>query len=275
MWRKRNWHSPTQAGWLGQEFKSTAFGIAQNLNGDGVLGLSVMTTDIGEIEITTTDLPEGGIGTVSPRLTNIGVSYSQKFTSTISGGVLVRVHSESITNVRSQGIAVDAGIQYTETSNKKDKLKKNDIKFGISLKNVGPDATFEGDGLSFKALNPINEQQQTYQSRSAQYGLPTLINIGASYDFRLDATNETFFHRLTPVLTFTSHAFSRNQFTGGVEYAYKKVFMLRGAYAYEQGILDAAQRTNALTGLMAGFSLQLPLGADSDNVFGIDYSYRT
>ena len=125
--------------WLvGTGVQINSFGIAQNLNGDGVLGLSVMTTDIGEIEITTTDLPEGGIGTVSPRLTNIGVSYSQKFTSTISGGVLVRVHSEAITNVRSQGIAIDAGIQYTETSNKKDKLKKNDIKFGISLKNVGP-----------------------------------------------------------------------------------------------------------------------------------------
>lgn len=262
--------------WLvGSDISVNSFGIAQSLGSEGVLGLSVMSTNIGEIEITTVDQPEGGVGSVSPRLTNLGIAYAKKFTHSISGGVLVRIHSENIPNATTQGMAIDAGIRYTETSNKKDKLKKDDIKFGISLKNVGPDVSFKGDGLGFKVLNPSNDQEQTLLFRSQRFGLPTLINIGASYDFRLDATEETYFHRLTPALNFTSNAFSRNQITAGMEYSFKSLFTLRGGYAYEDEGLNSETTTNAYTGLTAGFSLDLPLSKEKDNgVFAIDYSFR-
>jgi hypothetical protein len=262
--------------WLsGSGISINTFGIAQSLAGEGVLSLSVMTTSMGEIEITTVDQPEGGLGSVNPRLTNIGVGYAKRFTESISGGVLVRIHSESIANAGAQGVAIDAGIQYTETSNKLDKLKQNDIKFGISMKNVGPDVSFSGDGLGFKILNPANDQEQTMIFRSQRYGLPTLINISASYDFRMDASDETYNHRLTPALTFTSNAFTRNQITGGLEYSFKSLFALRGGYAFEEGGLDINERTTAYTGLSAGFSLDLPLSKEEDaGKFGIDYSFR-
>jgi len=262
--------------WLvGSDITINSFGIAQSLGSEGVLGLSVMTTNIGEIEITTVDQPEGGLGSVSPRLTNLGIAYAKRFTHSISGGVLVRIHSENIPNATTQGLAIDAGIRYTETSDKKDKLKTDDIKFGISLKNVGPDVSFTGDGLGFKVLNPSNDQEQTLLFRSQRFGLPTLINIGASYDFRLDATQETYFHRLTPALNFTSNAFSRNQLTAGLEYCYKDIFTLRGGYAYEDEGQSIETSTNAYTGLTAGFSLDLPLSKNDDaGVFAIDYSYR-
>jgi len=230
---------------------------------------------MGEIEITTTEQPEGGLGSIDPRLINLGIAYAKRFTESISGGVLVRIHSESIPNATAQGVAIDAGIRYTETSNKSDKLKTDDIKFGISLKNVGPDVQYNGDGLGFKAINPSNDQEQTLLFRSQRYGLPTLINFGASYDFRLDATSETYFHRLTPALNFTSNAFSRNQLTAGMEYSFKDIFALRAGYAYEDFSFEYDERTSAYTGLSAGFSLDLPLSKDKDNgVFAIDYSYR-
>lgn len=263
--------------WLvGSGIGINSFGIAQTIGSEGVLGLSVMTTSLGEIDITTVDQPEGGLGSVNPRLTNLGIAYAKRFTYSISGGVLVRIHSESIPNAGSQGVAIDAGIRYTETSDKSDKLKKDDIKFGISLKNVGPDVQFAGDGLGFKVLNPTNDQEQTLAFRSQRYGLPTLINIGGSYDFRLDRTKESYFHRLTTALTFTSNAFSRNQLTAGLEYCFKNLFTLRGGYAFEEDGFDLETRTTAYTGLAGGFSLDLPLSKDKDNgTFAIDYSYRT
>lgn len=261
--------------WLvGTDVSINSFGIAQTLGGEGVLGIAIMTTDVGEIDVTTVSQPEGGVGTFSPRLNNITLAYAKRFTESISGGVLVKVHSESIANVKTQGVAIDAGIQYTETLNKKDKLKKNDIKFGISLKNVGPDSKFAGDGLSFKANLPENDQAQTFNQRAAKYGLPTLINIGMSYDMRLDKSKETYFHRLTPALTFTSHAYARNQFTLGFEYGYKDVLMLRAGYAYEDQGIDYDTRTNAYTGLAAGFTYLLPLNKEKGSKFGLDYAFQ-
>lgn len=261
--------------WLvGSGISLNSFGFAQSLGGEGVLALSVMTTNLGEIDVTTVEQPEGGLGTVNPRMTNIGLAYAKRFTTTICGGVLVRVHSEAIPNAKTSGIAIDAGIQYTETSDKSDKLKKDDIKFGISMKNVGPDAQYGGDGLTFKALNPNSGVEQSYLLRSASYGLPTLINIGASYDFRLDKTRETYNHRLTTALNFTSNAYSRNQFTTGLEYGFKGIFMMRAAYAYEEGINNYDERKSAYNGLMGGFSIDLPMSKGGSNIFGVDYSYR-
>lgn len=262
--------------WLrGTDININSFGLAQKVGEDGVLGLSLTSFDLGNIPITTVEQPDGGLGTYSPRFSNLGVAYSKKFTNSISGGVLVRVFSEVITNVKAQGIALDAGIQYTETSDKKDKLKKDDIKFGVSLKNVGPDARYYGDGLAFKATNGVNGQEQTFALRAAKFNLPTLINIGASYDFRLDETKETYFNRLTTALNFTSNAFARNQLTAGLEYGYKDMLMLRVGYAYEDGITDYDTRTNVYTGISAGFTFEVPVNKKkNNNTFGFDYSYR-
>lgn len=262
--------------WLGGTGVSmNSFGFAQPIGAsEGVLGFSLTTVDIGEIEITTTELPEGGVGTVNPRLTNLALAYSKKFTAAIAGGVLVRVHNENIPNAKTTGVAIDAGISYYATADKKDPLKKDDIKFGISLKNVGPDTRFGGDGLSFKATNNQNKQEMTFNQRSQGFGLPTLINIGGSYDFRLDNTKESYYHRLTTALNFTSYAYQRNQFTLGAEYAFKNTFMFRAGYAFEDGGFNYDTRTSVHPGLSAGLSYEFALGKEGTSKFAIDYSFR-
>ena len=123
-------------------------------------------------------------------------------------------------------------------------------------------------------LDPLTGVERTVSQRSASFNLPALISIGASYDVRLDKTEDTYFHRLTPALSFTNNAFAQNQFTAGLEYAYKDMFMLRGGYAYEKGILDYETRTNAFTGIMGGFTFEVPVKAGSGTTFALDYSYR-
>ncbi|HBN03000.1 MAG TPA: hypothetical protein DD396_03055 [Bacteroidetes bacterium] len=265
---------------LGSDININTFGFAQNLGGNGVLGFSVMSYDLGDIPITTNEQPDGGIGTYKPRFTNLSAAYSKQFTREISGGVGFKIFSESITNVKAQGLGLDAGIQYITTlrSNPKDKgynkMKKNDVKFGVSLKNIGPDAAYSGDGLSVKRTDPETDQQATVSQRAASFNLPTLMNISASYDVRLDKNNETYFHRFTPAFTFTNNAFSANQFTIGAEYGYKKMLQLRAGYGYEKGILNYDTRTNAFTGITGGFTFEVPVSKDSETTFGLDYAYR-
>ena len=271
----------SRTAWLtGSDININTFGFAQDLGGNGVLGVSIMSYDIGDIPITTNDQPDGGIGTYKPRFTNISAAFSKRFTQEISGGVGFKVFSESITNVKAQGVGIDAGIQYITTlrsdpkSKGYNKLKENDVKFGVSLKNIGPDARYSGDGLSVKLQNPITDIESTVNQRAAKFNLPTLMNISASYDMRLDKTEETYFHRLTPAFTFTNNAFSSNQFTLGAEYGYKSMFQLRAGYAYEDGITSYETRTNAFTGVMGGFTFEVPVKKDSETTFGLDYSYR-
>ena len=120
----------------------SSFGLAQKIGESATLGFAVMSMNFGEIEITTVDLPDGGIGTFSPRFMNIAVSYSKIFSNSIYGGVTIKMISEQISNLSANGVALDAGIQYVTG-------KSDNLKFGVALKNIGPRMSFKGDGLSF------------------------------------------------------------------------------------------------------------------------------
>jgi len=95
----------SRTSWLmGSDISINTFGFAQNIGGSGGLGVSIMSYDMGEIPITTYAQPDGGIGTYKPRFTNITAAYSKRFTQEISGGIGVKVFSESITNAKAQGV---------------------------------------------------------------------------------------------------------------------------------------------------------------------------
>tara|TARA_B100000401_G_C52812324_1_gene724528 strand:- start:2758 stop:3846 length:1089 start_codon:yes stop_codon:yes gene_type:complete len=236
----------------------SSFGFSQKIGESGVLGLSIMSMDFGEIEITTVDLPDGGIGTYSPRYMNIGFSYARIFSNSIYGGATIKMISEQISNVGANGLAIDAGIQYITG-------EKDNLKFGISLKNVGPRMSFTGDGLSFRQyVDPTYEM--TVEQRSSEFELPALLNIGVSYDVNILR------HRLTGAGTFTSNSFQKDQYRLGCEYSYKDIFMIRTGYTYEEGIRDPSTRTTALRGPSGGFTVELPMR--NGTTFGLDYSYR-
>jgi len=260
----------TRTSWLvGTDIHVASFGFSQKVGATGVLGLGIMSMNFGDIDITTTELPEGGIGTYSPQFINLGLSYAKSFSDNIYGGINLKVVSESISDVSARGIALDAGIQYVTG-------KYDHVKFGIALKNVGPRMVFQGDGLSFKAPLPNgNSGTMVVEQRSAPFELPSLVNIGGAYDLYLskDSANMKS-HRITIAANFTSNSFSKDEYRLGVEYGFKQFLMVRLGYNYEKGILDKDNRTTALTGPCAGFTLELPFGK-SGSSFALDYSYRT
>jgi hypothetical protein len=256
--------------WLqGTGISFNTFGFSQSLGQKGgVLGFNVMSIDFGDIPITTTSLPEGGTGTFSPQYINGSLSYAKVFSNSIYGGITARVISESIADVGAIGVSFDAGIQYV-TGPLADPTK---VKFGISLRNIGSPMTFGGDGLSFRGNAPQGNYSMTVEQRAQGYELPSLLNIGGSYDFKFGPSGKPS-HRLTVAGNFTSHSFSQDQFGAGLEYSFKEMFMVRGGYNYQAGLTDPDKRVSALTGMSAGVTFEVPLKQNGPSL-GIDYSYR-
>jgi hypothetical protein len=250
--------------WLkGSGVNLNAFGLTQKVGETSVIGLSVMTMSFGDIPITTVDLPDGGVGSYTPTLSTIGISYAKMFSNSIYGGLTVKVISEKISNLSATGIAIDAGIQYITGENE-------NIMFGISLKNVGPRMKYSGDGLSYRVLmNSWSSVQSTIHQRSAEFELPTSLNIGVAYDAKLAER-----HHLIIAASFVSNSFSKDQYSLGLEYRMMEYLMLRGAYTYEKGITKKADRTSVLTGPSAGLTVQVPFNKAKTSTFAIDYSYR-
>lgn len=248
--------------WLsGSDININAAGLAVKAGDSGVFGLSLMTIDFGDINITTAENPEGGVGTYSPQWLNLGISYARIFSNSIHGGITLRSVTESIGDVRASGLAVDAGIQYVTGP-------KENIHFGISLRNVGTPLRFTGDGLAFSATAPAGEYPITASQRSEDYELPSLLHIGGAYDFNFGSL-----HKLTLLGNFTSNSFSQDQFGVGIEYGLKELFALRAGYRYETDITSADKSLNLYTGPSAGFSAGLPLG-NAGTRLGIDYAFR-
>jgi hypothetical protein len=257
--------------WLkGTNININAFGLTQHVGTTGAIGLAIMAMDFGDIPITTTESPEGGLGTFSPQFINIALSYAKGFSDNIYGGMAVKVITEKTASVSARGVALDAGIQYVTGKN-------NQLKFGISLKNVGPTMKFGGDGLGFQVQVPASTNgasPMTVEQRAATFELPSLLNIGAGYDFYLKKDSTSLkTHRITVMATFTSNSFEKDQYKLGVEYGWKNMLMVRVGYTYEQGLWNTDTRTTVFTGPSAGFSVEIPFGKKK-STFAIDYSYR-
>jgi hypothetical protein len=269
--------------WLaGTGININAFGLSQKVGESGVLSLSFMNMDFGEIDITTVDLPEGGIGTFHPSYTVIGIAYAKEFSNSIYGGMNLKVVNEKIANLGATGVCVDAGIQYLTGLgvNKLGKKIRDNLHLGISLKNWGPTMRYSGDGLSFRGNVPPNDVVMTVLSRSADFELPALITIGAMIDFHLGTKVDTAAskissdYRLSFAANFTSNSFTKDQYHAGLEFAFREMIMLRGGFVYEKGLFDYDTRTTAFTGPTAGVSIQIPMNKEKGSTFAIDYSYR-
>lgn len=247
----------------GADMALNALGFAQRI-GRGAFGLSIVSLSLGDLRLTTADTPEGSAATFSPAFFNMSLSYAHLFENRVSVGVAAKFVSESIPNAGASAVALDAGVQYVTGEN-------DNFKFGISLRNVGGKMRFKGEGLGVKnnSTNPTFDYPITFYQRSAEYELPSQLNIGAAYDWLLGRSN-----RLSLVGTFTSNAFARDQVGGGLEFFVGKMFVLRGAYKIEFDAPRGSTQTTLDNGLSAGFTFSTPFKKDGETRLSVDYAYR-
>jgi len=251
--------------WMGSAGISlNSAGIAQKISESDVIAVSIQSMNFGDIAITTVNNPEGNIGFFSPRMNVFNIGYARTFSSSIYGGINIKVISESISNLRATGMAIDAGIRYVTG-------EQDQIKFGITLRNVGPVMKYKGDGLANQVDYISTGVTATLEQRSATYELPSLLAIGGSYDFILNEQN-----KLNVSVGFTANSFQSDQYRLGLDYGMttdKVAFNIRGGFVYEKNLFDVENRSNALIGPSAGFSVDALVG-ENKTALGIEYAAR-
>lgn len=252
--------------WMGSNagISFNSAGFSQRISESDVIAVSVQSMNFGDIPITTVANPEGEIGFFSPRASIFNIGYARAFSASIYGGINFKVISENISNLKATGMAMDAGIRYVTG-------EKDHIKFGITLKNVGPVMRYKGDGLAQQATYLSTEYVASLEERSGAFEMPSLLGIGGSYDFIFDDKN-----KLTMALGFTANSFSNDQYRIGFDYgmvAEKLAFNLRAGFVYEKNLFSAENRSNALVGPTAGFSVDALVGKNK-SALGIEYTTR-
>jgi hypothetical protein len=249
--------------------KVNSLGFASKVGEASTIALTYTGFNFGDIPLTTVDNPEGFGTTFSPRYSLLGLAYARTFSNSIYGGIQLKVINESIANAKATGVSIDAGIKYVTG-------EKDQIKFGINLKNVGPPMSYSGDGFSvtstLPAVTPVNDFIGTTETRSAKFELPSQVNIAFSYDFLFGETG-----KLTAAGCYTSNSFSKDNYRLGFEYIHtikKAVFGLRAGYAYEKGITKLIDRTSAFVGPAAGLSVDFGKDSKASTLIGIDYTFQ-
>jgi len=255
----------------GTGISMNALGLSQKMGENGAFGISIMSLDFGDIPVTTTTQPDGTGTTFSPSWFNIGFGYSHTFENKVSVGILFRGVFESTSDISASGIGIDAGVQYVTGP-------KDNFKFGIAIRNVGTRLKFGGEALSQQVVRSTNDNPDgtniTVRVRVEDFELPSLLNMGISYD--LYPSDD---YRFRVLANFTANSFSRDQIGGGVEFAMKEMFFIRGGYNLEFGqTLDDAGneiQESIYDGLSMGVGIEAPFKKGKPTKFGIDYAYRS
>lgn len=231
------------------------FGVAQRF-GNNNIALAVSTWDYGDIPLTTEAQPELDPDlTFSASVTTVGLTLARQFTDRISAGITAKALGRRIADINSNGIAFDAGMTYV--------VGESGLRFGVSLKNFGPQMTFSGNGLIYpiQGASPAGDVTVTGEILDAPSELPSLLNFGAAYTRQFAGDLSATF-----LANFRSNSYDLDQYAAGLEVGYQNLFFVRGG-------VDLRSETEVsaweVWNVGAGVNLNMV-----GNGLAVDYAYR-
>jgi len=194
-------------------------GVAGCLGDLGSIAFFMKSFDIGDIEQTTVNDPDGNGVFYSPSLYTFGISYSKLVTDRVSVGVNLKMINESIMSTSTTGFAVDFGVQYAFTDN---------FHIGVVVNNVGGNMKYDGQDLQTKTNLPGSypgSTTATYTAVTEEFQIPSYYELSLAYKFNLDAANG-----LALGGVFRNNNNLEDEMRFGLEYDYSRMFYLRGGY---------------------------------------------
>jgi hypothetical protein len=205
------------------------FGVAQRV-GASNLAFTISSWDFGEIPRTTEVSPEITEFTFSPSFVQFGVSFARQLTDRIAAGATLKLLNEDIDLVSATGIAIDAGMSYN--------VGETGLRFGVALKNFGPQMSYSGDGLTQQVNLPGAPPNATTQAVSIEaegFELPAVLNFGVSYTRELAQDVN-----VGLLGNYRSNSFAQDQFSGGLELDFRNLLYVRGSYELQEDMDQTA-----------------------------------
>lgn len=216
----------------------------------GVTGIHVLAMNYGEFD-ETTEQAQGRTGrTFSAYSLTVGGSYSQYMNDNLSIGGTLKFVYEKIENTSASGLAFDVGTLY--------ETPFDQIKFGVSVTNVGTKMQIRGNGLITNCdLDEGSEGnvETDCNLTTQKYDLPLMLRVGLAWDaFQTD--------NLRATLTIDGNNPSNNVQSlsiGGEISLLDDLVQLRGGIPY-LGQDDRTETFNAGIGIKYQVDSKLGLG---------------
>lgn len=233
--------------------------VSGRLGDLGSFGLSFRSLNIGTINITTMDQPDGNGQQFSPSYFIIGLTYSKQLTDRISIGTNFNLISENIDKVSASGFGFDFGVEYNNL------FDVQGFAVGVVVKNLGPSMTFGGNGTFVLGNDPSSSRGPTYLNfDAASAELPSEIGIGLSYQRHFDEQNSVLFSA-----SFQNNNFTYDDYKIGGEYNFKDLLFVRVGY------LATFQATDQTPNIWQNYTLGIGLNTKefSSIDLSVDYAY--
>jgi long-subunit fatty acid transport protein len=220
--------SLTNVDWISDvQLNHASFG--KSLGEYSAFGVSITALSMGDMEMTTVELPEGTGEMFTASSYALAVGYARKFTDRFSAGMSGKYIWERISEETASGFAFDFGtLFYTG-------LKS--LRLGMNISNLGPEMKLEGPELdAYHNPQPNNPNYDNVKAKLTvdPYDLPLTFRFGMAYDL-VDSPESKF--------TVTMEAKHPNdnvqQASFGGEYSWRETFSLRGGYKFnyeEEGL---------------------------------------
>ena len=233
------------------------FGVVIPTGESGNIGLNVTALNIGDMEVTTEEMPEGTGEKFSSGSYAFGLTYARFITDNFIVGANVKYIRENIYNSSAEGVAVDIGTVFTTPF--------YGIKFASSITNFGTKMQITGDDLlvRYDQDQTTSGNNETVDARltTDDFELPLRLQIGISKDIMF-AEGQRFTFAVD-----ANYPNDNNQWVNvGGEFAlFNNLVFLRGGY-----------KTLFLEDSQEGLTFGVGLKYDQSNLLGIqvDYAYQ-
>lgn len=232
-----------------------------NFEGFGSLAFAIKSLNIGEIDITTVDAPDGTGATFSPQFLTIGMTYSKALSDRVYVGATANIVSETMDRVKASGMAFDFGVQYRGVG------QIEGLSLGLAVKNVGQSMRFGGTGLVRQTDLLVGDRPTSPTEVVAQADeLPTTFEIGLNYSMKIDERSAVDFSSM-----YQEQSFLDDITKFGVEYSFDNMAFLRAGYSISPNATDLNGENAYNYGLTLGGGLQYTI----NNVdVRLDYAFR-
>ncbi len=143
----------------------------------GVAGVHVLAMNYGQFE-ETTEQAEGRTGrTFNAYSLTVGGSYAQYMNENLSIGGTIKFVYEQIENASASGLAFDVGTMFVTPF--------DDIRFGVSVTNVGTKMQIRGNGLITRCdldQGSAGNNLTDCNLSTDEYDLPLMLRVGFAWD---------------------------------------------------------------------------------------------